>query len=129
MSAADVEFVQDHAVPGPDVGHGGDHPADGLAVQGRVGDLRSDVTVQPDQIQKWLVQNPFHRVGGVTAGEGEAELLVVDARRHRGMAVDVDVGCHPDQYPLRPSHLAGQIGDLHQRVDDHTADADRRWRR
>ena len=40
------------------------------------------------------------------------------------MPVDVDVGCHPDQYPLRPSHLAGQIGDLHERVDYYTADAD-----
>ena len=125
MSAADVEFVQDHAVRGSDVGHGGDHPADGLAVQRRIGDLRSDVTVQSDQLEKWLVQNPFHCVGGVTAGEGEAELLVVDAGRHRGVAVDVDVGCHPDQHPLRPSHFAGQVGDLHERVDDDAADAHR----
>ena len=57
-------------MPGPDVGHRGDHPADGLAVQRRVGDLRSDVTVQPDQLQKWLVHNPFHRFGGVTVCRG-----------------------------------------------------------
>ena len=28
------------------------------------------------------------------------------------------------QYPLRPSHLAGQIGDFHERVDYDAADAD-----
>ena len=88
-----------------------------------IGDLRSDVTVQSDQLQKRLVQNTFHRLGGVTACEGEAELLVVDPGRHRGMAVDVDVGCHSDQHSLRPLHFAGQVCDLHQRVDDDAADA------
>ena len=90
-----------------------------------IGDLRSDVTVQSDQLQKWLVQNTFHRFGGVAAGECEAELLVVDPGRHRGMAVDVDVGGDPDQHPLRPAHFAGEVGDLHERVDDDAADADR----
>ena len=63
---------------------------DGLAVQRRVGDLRSDVTVQADQFQRWLVQDALHGRGGATACEGEAELLVVDTGRHRGVAVDVD---------------------------------------
>ncbi len=39
VPAADVEFVQDDTVPGPDVRHGRDHPADGLAIQRRIGDL------------------------------------------------------------------------------------------
>jgi len=61
----------------------------------------------------------------VTACQRESELLVVDAGRHRGMAVDVDVRCHPDQYSLRPAYFAGQVRDLHQRVDDNPADTHR----
>ncbi len=81
------------------------------------------MAVQPDQLQKWLVQNAFHGLGGMTACKGEAELLVVDTGRHRGVAVDVDVWCHPDQHALRPADFASQVGDFHQRVDDHPADA------
>jgi hypothetical protein len=39
MTATDIQFGEDDAVPGPDVGHRGDHPANRLAVQGGVADL------------------------------------------------------------------------------------------
>ncbi len=80
--------------------------------------------MQPDKVQKWLVQNAFGNVGGAIVGQREAELLIVDPRRHRRMAADVDVGGDPDQHLLRPAHLAGQEGDLHRRIDDDAADSD-----
>ena len=39
MAPADVQFGQDDAIPGADIGHGGDHPANRFAVQGRIGHL------------------------------------------------------------------------------------------
>ena len=59
VAAADVQLGQDDAVPGPDVGHRGDHPADRLAEQRRVGDLRPDVAVQSGQRQKRMATTRF----------------------------------------------------------------------
>ena len=78
MAAADVQFGQDDAVRGADVGHDGDHPVDRLAVERRVGDLRADMAVQPDQVEDRVRQHPLHRVGGVVPGEREPELLVAE---------------------------------------------------
>ena len=60
VSAADVEFVQDRRRAWPDVGHRGDHPADGLAVQGRSVICDPMWQCRPTSSRSWLVQNPFH---------------------------------------------------------------------
>ena len=53
MAATDIQLGQDDAVPGADVGHGGDHPANRFAVERSIGDLRAEMTVQPDQVEAW----------------------------------------------------------------------------
>jgi hypothetical protein len=77
------------AVRAPDIGHRGDHPADASPYSVGVGDLRADVAVQARPVPERVVQNAF-RGRAWRPREGEAELLVVDAGRHRGVAVDVD---------------------------------------
>ena len=77
-----------------------------------------------DKIQKWLVQNASRNFDGAVVGECEAELLIVDPGCHRGMATDVDVGGDPDQHLLRSAHFAGEVGDLHERIDDDATDTD-----
>ena len=62
----------------------------------------------------------------VTVRKREAELLVVDARRHRRVAVDVDVGGDTDQHTKRTAGLTAQVRDVHRRVDDDAPDADHR---
>ena len=112
MAAADVEFGQNDAVPGADVGHGGDHPANRLAVQRRIGHLRADMAVQPDQVEDGMRQHPAYRVGGVSLREGEAELLVADTGGDRGVSVDVDVRGHPDEHRLPPAGQTRDVCDL-----------------
>jgi hypothetical protein len=112
VATADVQLGEDDAVLGADVGHGGDHPMYGLAVQCRVGDLRADVAVQPDQVEDRVRQHALYRVGGVVLGEGEPELLVADAGGNRAVSVDVDVRGHPDEHRLALTGQSRQVGDL-----------------
>ena len=126
VAAADVQLGEDDAVLGADVGHGGDHPVDGFAVQGGVSDLRADVAVQPDQIQDRMRQHALYRVGSVALGEGESEFLVADAGGDRAVPVDVDVRGHPNEHPLALARQAREIGDLDGRIQHDAADADPR---
>ncbi|SIL16661.1 Uncharacterised protein [Mycobacteroides abscessus subsp. abscessus] len=112
MAATDIELTQDHAVPGPDVGHRRDHAADGLAVQRTVGDLRADVAVQAHQVQQGLIQHAAGSLDGVAIVQWEAELLIRDPRRHRRMSVDVDIGGDPHQHALALREAGRQEHDL-----------------
>ena len=126
MSATDIELSQDHAVPAADVGHRRDHPVDDFVVEGGVGDLRSDMAMQSDQVQQRLAEHAFYGFRGMPTGQREAELLIRHPGGHGGMPVDVDIGGDAEQDLLRPACLARQVGDFHQRVHHHPTDADRR---
>ena len=84
------------------------------------------MAVQSDQLERRLVQDALCGRDGATVGQREAELLVVDARRHRRVSADVDARRHADQHPLRATRHARQVGDLHRRINDDTSDAGRR---
>ena len=124
MSATDIQLVEGDVVVCPDTGVRGDHPADGLAVERGIGDLRADVAVQADQIQPRLIQHAPHRRGGMPAGQREAELLIDHPGAHRGVPVDVDVGGYPHQHLLAAAHPTGQEGDLDRRVQHNPAHFD-----
>ena len=124
MAATDIQLGQDDAVPGTDVGHGGDHPANRLAVERGIGDLRADMTVQPDQVEAGVRQHARHRVRGVPTVEGEPELLVADPGGDGAVAVDVDVGGDPDQHPLPSLRQTGEVGDLAARIQHDAPDPD-----
>ena len=72
-----------------------DHPANRLAVQVRLADLRADIAGQAHQIEDGVCEQALHGVGGMVTAEGEPEFLVADPGGHRVVAVDVDVGGHP----------------------------------
>ncbi len=124
MAATDVEFGEDHAVPGADVGHRGDHPANRFAVEPGVGDLRTDMTVQADQVEVGVGEHPGNRLGGPPGVECEPELLVADPGGDGAVPVNVDVGRDPDEHPLPLGRQTGEIGDLDARIDHDAADPD-----
>ena len=71
-------------------------------------------------------QHPLHRVGGLVPGEREPELLVADTGGDRAVAVDVDVGGHPDEHPLARARQAREVGDLDAGIQHDAPDPDPR---
>ena len=90
-----------------------------------VEDLRSDVGVDPDQVQRRMVRTGGERRRRVAAGDGEAELLIFVGGRDVlvGVRLDPGGGSHHDPCPDPP--LGGQGAepvDLGEGVDDDPAD-------
>src|ERR1700683_3973183 len=100
MAATDIELPQNDAVVVTDVGHRSDHAPDGVVVVARVGYLRSEMAVQPDEVQRRLIQHPPHRAGCLTTRQGEPELLVDHTGRQCAVTMDVDIRNHAYQDSL-----------------------------
>jgi hypothetical protein len=98
VPATDVQFGQYHPMPRADLGHQWDHLADGVAVERRVGHLRTDMALQTDQLEQRMSQYPLDRTGGVPVLRRGAELLV----RHPNAELN----------GLRPTHTGVQKSDL-----------------
>jgi hypothetical protein len=64
-----------------------------------------------------------HGAGGRTGTERQAELLVLDAGRHRVVGVRIDTWRDADEHPLTRPGQSSDPGDLPGRVDHDPPDA------
>ena len=78
---------------------------------------RTQVEVQPAQVQVLRGQRLPHRNGGVPRLDGEAELGIKDAGGGVDVGVRVDARRHPQQYVLGLASLAGQVVQQFQLVE------------
>lgn len=125
-----------------------DHPANRLAVEVRLADLRADMAGQAHQIEDGVCEQALHGVGGMVTAEGgghrvvamdvDAQALLTGPARHRGgqqrlAGVDdvrpaqrlaVAAGATPGS-PLRRRRRSGCeiVGDVDQRYAAHTEPA------
>ena len=131
LAAAEVELGQLDAVLVADRGEQPDHPVRGELEAVDVEDVRADVAVQPDQLERRQREHPADRLGRRAAGQREAELLVLLAGLDVLVGVRLDAGRHPDVDPLAHAGALGDGGqplELVEGVDDDAADADARRR-
>ena len=93
---------------------------------GRVEDLRADVRVHADQVQRAVAEHPAYRLERVPGRQRETELLVLVRGRDELVGVRLHADGRPDQHRLPHAALLRQPrqpGDLHERVQHHPADA------
>ena len=125
-AAAEVELAQ--ADPGSEpAGVQAQHALGGDLEARRVEDLRADVGVQPDQVERRLGGDRPHRPRGLALGDREAELLVLVRGGDVLVRVRLDAGGHPQQHRLHDAAARGdrsQPLDLDVGVDDDPADTD-----
>ena len=126
MAATDIELPQNDAVVVPDVGHRCDHAADCLVVVVRVGDLRSEMAVQPDEVQRRLIEYPPYRAGCLATRQGEPELLIEYPGRQCAVTMDVDIRNHAYQNPLAAAHMPGKECDFSRGIHHNPPDSDHR---
>ena len=102
-------------------------PAGGHLEPGGVEDLAADVGVQPEQLEPVAVRRGCgDRLGGLAAGEREAELLVLVGGRDELVGVRLDADGDADHDRRADAELGGDGGepvDLLERVDDDPAHA------
>ncbi len=93
---------------------------------GHVEDLRADVAVDADEFEPVEPQGTAYGLGGVPAGQRDAELLVLVGRGDELVGVGLDADRDPDQdlLPL-PEALrdVGDTGDLLEGVEHDVAHA------
>ena len=120
------EAVGELRVLGDDLPEQPDHPVRGDLEPGRVEDLRADVRVQADQRAARAARHPADRLGGVPAGEREAELLVLVRGGDELVGVRLDADGDPDHHraPGRPSRARQARPAWRSRGTSR-----RRWRR
>ncbi len=102
-----------------------DHAVRGELEPCDVEDLRSDVTVQPDQTQMVGGEHPAHRVHGRSAGQRQPELLVFVRGRDELVRVGLDADRHANQHVLDDACGSGdriESFDLGHRVEHDVPD-------
>ena len=116
--------VDEFGVSGDELGEQSDHAVRGDLEAGGIEDLRTDVGVQPHEGKTVGRQDAPHGLGGVAAGQREAELLILMGRRDELVCMGLDADRHPHHDGNRPSDQTGtgrrhirQPGDLRERVD------------
>src|SRR3984893_2740934 len=125
MAATDIEFPENDAVVVPAVGHRSDHAADCVVVVARVGDLRSEMAVQPDEVQRRLIEYPPYSAGCLATRQGEPELLIDHAGRQCAVTMDADIRNHAYQNLLAAAHTPGEECNFGRRIHHNPPDSDR----
>ena len=102
------------------------HPVRGDLEAVGVEDLRADVAVQADQLERARVEHAADSLRGVPRGQRETELLVLVGGRDELVRVRLDADGDADQHRLDDvvaRRDVGEAGDLVVGVEDDRADA------
>ena len=125
-AAAEAELGQLDAVVRADLRVQADDAARGHLERRGVEDLRADVGVQPDELERRLGEHPLDRAGRLATGQGEPELLVLVGGRDVLVRVRLDADLDADHHRRADAAIGGELGepaDLVEGVDDDPADA------